>query len=43
MLLFLNDYDAELPAKRQVMFDVASRLLNRGAGLDGLGHQSTSA
>ncbi len=37
--LVLNDYNTELPAKRQAMVDVAGRLLERGAPLDALGHQ----
>ncbi len=39
VLLVLNDYNTELPAKRQAMIDVASRMLDRGAHLTGLGHQ----
>ena len=39
VLLVLNDYNTELPAKRQAMIDVASRMLERGAPLTGLGHQ----
>ncbi|AEE44714.1 Endo-1,4-beta-xylanase [Cellulomonas fimi ATCC 484] len=37
--LFLNDYNTELPAKRQAMLDVVNRLLARDVPLDGLGHQ----
>ncbi|GCD20981.1 hypothetical protein CTKZ_25430 [Cellulomonas algicola] len=37
--LFLNDYNTELPAKRQAMLAVVNRLLDRDVPLDGLGHQ----
>ncbi|MEN0130642.1 MAG: endo-1,4-beta-xylanase, partial [Brevundimonas sp.] len=37
--LFINDYNTELPAKRQAMFDVLSGLLASGAPIDGVGHQ----
>ena len=37
--LFLNDYNTELPAKRAAMISVAQRLLDRGAPVNGLGHQ----
>ncbi len=39
VILVLNDYNTELPAKRQAMIDVASRMLDRGVPLTGLGHQ----
>ena len=37
--LFINDYNTELPAKRQAYFDFISRLIARDAPIDGIGHQ----
>lgn len=37
--LFINDYNTELPAKRQAMFDVVDGLLKAGAPINGVGHQ----
>ena len=37
--LFINDYNTELPAKRQAMFDVVHGLLEAGVPIDGVGHQ----
>lgn len=37
--LFINDYNSELPAKRQAYYDVVQRLLGRGVPIDGVGHQ----
>ena len=37
--LFINDYNTELPAKRQAMFDVVKGLLDDGVPVDGVGHQ----
>ncbi len=37
--LFINDYNTELPAKREAMFSVVEDLLAAGAPVDGVGHQ----
>ena len=37
--LFINDYNTELPAKRQAMFDLVQGLLADGVPVDGVGHQ----
>ncbi|MDM7830333.1 endo-1,4-beta-xylanase [Cellulomonas edaphi] len=37
--LFINDYNTELPAKRQAMFDVVDGLLTSGTPINGVGHQ----
>ncbi|NUU18346.1 polysaccharide deacetylase family protein [Cellulomonas humilata] len=37
--LFINDYNTELPAKRQAMFDLVEGLLADGVPVDGVGHQ----
>ena len=37
--LFINDYNTELPAKREAMFSVVEDLIAAGAPVDGVGHQ----
>ncbi|MEZ0447261.1 endo-1,4-beta-xylanase [Cellulomonas sp. ICMP 17802] len=37
--LFINDYNTELPAKRQAMLTVLQGLLADGVPIDGVGHQ----
>jgi endo-1,4-beta-xylanase len=37
--LFINDYNTEQPAKAGRLHDLVSRLLDRGAPVDGVGHQ----
>lgn len=37
--LFINDYNTELPAKRQVYFDRVTEWLDAGVPIDGVGHQ----
>jgi len=37
--LYINDYNTELPAKRQVYYDRISEWLDDGVPIDGVGHQ----
>lgn len=37
--LYLNDYNTELPRKRQIAYDLISRLRAEGVPIDGIGHQ----
>lgn len=37
--LYINDYNTELPAKRQVYYDRVSEWLDDGVPIDGVGHQ----
>ncbi len=37
--LYINDYNTELPAKRQVYYDRVSEWLDAGVPIDGVGHQ----
>lgn len=38
-VLFLNDYNTENPIKRAWLVEIASRLIDRGVPIDGVGHQ----
>ncbi len=38
-LLFINDYNTTIPAKRACLFKVVEDLQNRGVPIDGVGHQ----
>ncbi|MBO3748028.1 endo-1,4-beta-xylanase [Streptosporangiaceae bacterium NEAU-GS5] len=37
--LFINDYNTELPRKRQALFNVVKKLKAEGVPIDGVGHQ----
>ena len=39
VLLFLNDYNTELPGKRSRLLTVVKDLIDRGIPIDGVGHQ----
>ena len=38
-LLFINDYNTTIPAKRMCLYNVVTELLARGVPVDGVGHQ----
>ena len=37
--LFINDYNTNVPAKREALFNLVSQLLAEGVPIDGVGHQ----
>jgi endo-1,4-beta-xylanase len=37
--LFINDYNTNVPAKRDALFDLVSKLTAEGVPIDGVGHQ----
>lgn len=38
--LFINDYNTDIPGKRQLLHDLIKRLKEKGVPIDGIGHQT---